>query len=76
MMGCGRVDNSSFLRVAHNAHSLDGGGVPFRLSSGHFFNCQGSDETFQMGAFSIVNWVLFQLTKTDAQRLDDLDVVW
>ena len=40
------------------------GWVPFRLSSGYFFNCQGSDEIAQVGHFSIVKWVLFRLTKT------------
>jgi hypothetical protein len=38
--------------------------VPFRLSSGYFFNCQGSGKTAQVGLFSIVKWVLFRLTKT------------
>jgi hypothetical protein len=41
MMGCGLVDNSPFLRVAHSAHSPD-------------------DE---VGTFSIVKWVLFQLSR-------------
>ena len=40
------------------------GWVTFRLSSGYFFDCQGSDETAQVGHFSIVKWVLFRLTKT------------
>jgi len=40
-MGCGRVDNSPFLRVAHSAHSPDDG----------------------VGTFSIVKWVLFQLSR-------------
>ena len=40
-MGCGLVDNSSFLRVAHSAHSPDDG----------------------VGTFSIVKWVLFQLSR-------------
>lgn len=43
------------------------GGVRiFRLSSGHFSNCQGSDETAQVGAFSIVKRVFF-LTKTGGE---------
>jgi hypothetical protein len=63
-MGCGLVDNSPFLRVAHRAHSRDDGWVRFRLSSGYFFNCQGSDETGQVGTFSVVKRVLFQLTNT------------
>jgi hypothetical protein len=40
-MGCGLVDNSPFLRVAHNAHSPDDG----------------------VGTFSIIKWVLFQLSR-------------
>ena len=40
-MGCGLVDNSPFLRVAHSAHSPDDG----------------------VGTFSIVKWVLFQLSR-------------
>ena len=39
-------------------------GVTFRLSSGYFFNYQGSDETAQVRHLSIVKWVLSQLTKT------------
>jgi hypothetical protein len=46
MMGCGRVDNSPFLRVAHSAHSPDDG----------------------VGTFSIVKWVLFQLSRFRRNR--------
>ena len=45
------------------------GWVTFRLSKGYFFNCQGSDETAQVGHFSIVKWVLFRLTKTPLAAL-------
>ena len=43
------------------------GWVLFRLSNGYFFNCQGSDETTQVGHFSIVKWVLFRLTNTEGR---------
>ena len=46
------------------------GWVTFRLSNGYFFNCQGSDETAQVGHFSIVKWVLFRLTKTSGLHHD------
>ena len=45
-MGCGLVDNSPFLRVAHSAHSPDDG----------------------VGIFSIVKWVLFQLSQFRRNR--------
>ncbi len=45
-MGCGLVDNSPFLRVAHSAHSPDDG----------------------VGTFSIVKWVLFQLSRFRRNR--------
>ena len=50
------------LPTAPTATAL--GWVLFRLSNGYFFNCQGSDETTQVGTFSIVKWVLFRLTNT------------
>jgi len=45
-MGCGLVDNSPFLRVAHSAHSPDDG----------------------VGIFSIVKWVLFELSRFRRNR--------
>ena len=53
MMGCGLVDNSPFLRVAHSAHSPDDGvgtfsivkWVPFHLTNTNVilarFDCGG-----------------------------------
>jgi hypoxanthine phosphoribosyltransferase len=46
--------------------------VTFRLSNGYFFNCHDSDETAQVGHFSIVKWVLFRLTKTADARQENV----
>ena len=67
-MGCGRCGQLAKGRDLPTPPTAPAttGWVTFRLSSGYFFNCQGSDETAQVGHFSIVKWVLFRLTKTAA----------
>ena len=74
-MGCGRggqVANGRDLPTPPTAPATMRW-VTFRLSKGYFFNCQSSDETAQVGHFSIVKWVLFRLTKTVTQYFAALE---
>ena len=73
-MGCGRCGQVAVVCELSTppTASATRRWVTFRLSDGYFFGCQGSDETAQVGHFSAVKWVLFELTKTSNSETNEL----